>query len=167
MWVRIETELTFFIFGRYLQKENAGYGAVNNLRQFFISNPLSIFPPCKGRGVLHKHSKAYVKRERNNCKGETQHIPIKRIGVLHYLLFTLCINLCILSPFHLFTFSPFHLFTFHLFTFHLFTFSPFHPFTFSPFTFSPFHFFTLSPLSGGCNNKQMWKMLGQRVFSYH
>ena len=156
----------FLYSGDPPEKENAGYGAVNNLRQFGISNPLSIFPPCKGRGVLHKHSKAYVKRERNNCKGETQQIPIKGVGVLHYLLFTLCINLCILSPFHLFTFSPFHLFTFSPFSpFHPFTLSPFHPFHL--FTLSPFHPFTFSPLSGGCNNKQMWKMRGQRVFSYH
>ena len=135
----------FLYSGDTPEKENAGYGAVNNLRQFFISNPLSIFPPCKGRGVLHKHSKAYVKRERNNCKGETQQIPIKGVGVLHYLLFTLCINLCILSPFHPFTLFTFHLFTFHLLTFHLFTFhlftlSPFHLFTL--FTLSPFHPFT-------------------------
>ena len=27
------------------------------------------------RGVLHNHSKAYTKRELNNCKGEPQHIP--------------------------------------------------------------------------------------------
>ena len=48
MRVRIETELTFFIFGRYLQKENAGYGAVNNLRQFFISNPPLNLPSLQG-----------------------------------------------------------------------------------------------------------------------
>jgi len=29
--------------------------------------------------MLHNHSKAYIKRALNNCKGETQHIPIKRL----------------------------------------------------------------------------------------
>ena len=73
----------------------------NKLRQFGISNPLS-FSPFKGRGVLHNHSKAYIKRfypqevndksvlhnhskayikrELNNCKGETQYIPLLSKG---------------------------------------------------------------------------------------
>jgi len=44
--------------------------------QFGISN-FSLSPLYKGRGVLHNHSKAYIKRELNNCKGETRHVPIK------------------------------------------------------------------------------------------
>ena len=42
-----------------------------------VSVILSLSPLCKGRGVLHNHSKVYTKGELNNCKGETQHIPIK------------------------------------------------------------------------------------------
>ncbi len=42
----------------------------------YKQSPLYL-PLFKGRGVLHSHSKAYIKRALNNCKGETQHVPIK------------------------------------------------------------------------------------------
>jgi len=59
--------------------------------------------------VLHSYSKAYIKRELNHCKGETQQISIKGRGVLHYLLFALYM---MPASFYFFTFSPFQPFTF-------------------------------------------------------
>ena len=55
--------------------------------------------------MLHSYSKAYIKRELNNCKGETQHVPIKRLVycITCFLLFIWCL--------HPFTFSPFQPFT--------------------------------------------------------
>ena len=58
--------------------------------------------------MLHNHSKAYIKRALNNCKGETQHILIK--GQVY------CITCFLLFIWYL----------------HPFTFSPFQPFTFIP-----------------------------------
>ncbi|EKY03422.1 hypothetical protein HMPREF9151_00353 [Hoylesella saccharolytica F0055] len=60
--------------------------------------------------MLRSYSKAYIKRELNDCKGETQHISIKGRGVLHYLLFASLYDACILLLFYLFTFSTFHLY---------------------------------------------------------
>jgi len=57
--------------------------------------------------VLHSYSKAYIKRELNHCKGETQQISIKGRGVLHYLLFALYM---MPASFYFFTFLLFHLF---------------------------------------------------------
>ncbi len=53
-------------------------------RHYFLSRTgvilFFIFPLFKGRGVLYNHSKAYIKRELNSCKGETQPIPPLRKG---------------------------------------------------------------------------------------
>jgi len=82
------------------------FSLINNLRQFGISNPLS-FSSLQGERCAKKHSKAYSKRALNSCEGETQHVPINEVGVLHYLLFALYMGP---ASFHFFTFSLFHLF---------------------------------------------------------
>jgi len=58
--------------------------------------------------MLHNHSKAYIKRELNNCKGEPQHIPIniKRGRCTALLAFCSLYDAYILSLFHLFNLSP-------------------------------------------------------------